>query len=104
MLSTISQTVETLRQVLPEGATLSLSIHPTSHSILLHNCAEWMFDQGAVAHEWYAFDEEAGTCQRNIFLKVEGGTLQAAQRNIEAGLTLAECRAQNALRETAAAA
>ena len=101
MLSTISQTVETIRQLLPEGATLSLSIHPTSHSILLHNCADWMFAQGATAHEWYGFDEEAGTCQRNINLKVEGGTLHAAQRNIEAGLTLAECHAQNALKVAA---
>lgn len=104
MLSTFLTAVETLRETLPEGASLSLSVHPNSHSILLHDCGDWMLSQGAVAHEWYGFDVEKGTCQRNIFLKVEGGTIQAAQRNHEVGLTLAECRAQNALRETAAAA
>ena len=102
MLSTFLNAIETLREVLPEGVDASISIHPTSHSILLHRCADWMFAQGATAYEWYGFDEEANTCQRNIHLEVEGGILRGVQRNDEAGLTLAECRAQNAAIELAA--
>lgn len=101
MLSTILSAIEAIRAVLPEGTSLSIQVHPTHHSILLHDGANWMRAQGATVGPWYGFDGEAGTCQRNIDLELEGVTLRGVERNTEVGLALSEC--QNALKVAAAA-
>jgi hypothetical protein len=104
MLSTILSAIEAIRAVLPEGTSLSIQVHPNHHTILLHDGADWMRTQGATVGSWYGFDGDAGTCQRNLDLTIEGVALRGVERNTEAGVTIFEARAEETARVASLAA
>lgn len=97
----INAAVATICDALPYGAHLSLSIREAGgFSCTIHKGADWLFEQGATAGEWYGFDDK-GKCQRNLLLEIDGDSgspacLEGIQTNAEAGLSLDECRAQSA--------
>ena len=98
----IDSAVATLRTALPEGTHLYLIVYADHVATTMHKGADWLFEQGADAGKWYAFDEAKGTCQRNLLLGIDGDSgnppcIEGIQTNIEAELTLDECRAQNAV-------
>ena len=84
-----------IRAALPEGASLSLSIHPNHIGVILHTCADWLREQGAVVGPWYGFDEEANRCQRNLTITVGEMDITGCERNSEAGITVAEALLEN---------
>jgi hypothetical protein len=104
----IDSAVEAIRAALPEGARLSMQVDAEDFCCTVHKGGDWMLEQGAAAGEWYAFDEAKGTCQRNIVLGIDGDPgnppiLEGIQTNVEAGLSLDECRAQNEATQRACA-
>ena len=99
--STVNEVIATIRNVLPEGARLSLYVSQEGDfSITLHKAEAWLLEQGAEVSEWYAFSE--GRCQRNLVIDLDGVLIEGVQTNVEAGLSLDECRAQNAENQQAA--
>ena len=82
---------------LPPESSVSMTIQKDGHfQVLLHRCGPWMREQGAEFGDWYAFSEGEGTCQRNLWMKVGDLMVQGVETNLEAEMTLTECRASNA--------
>jgi len=93
METTILSIVNSIRALLPKGASLSLSVHDTYCSIILHNAEEYCLSQGATVGLWYALEGDDARPQRNyewthngvLFCGVESG-----------GVTVEEALAENA--------
>ena len=92
MRNTILEAIDNLRRVLPEGASINLSIWEDHFVVNLHNAGEWLRAQGAREGAWYAFMEEEGRCQRNLDLDLDGLPVRGIETNLELGLTVEECR------------
>ena len=96
--------VATIRAALPEGASLSLSVHPEHIGVILHTCAAWLREQGASVGPWYGFDDKDNRCQRNLTITVGGMEIIGCERNNEAGISLAEALLENEASEASLAA
>jgi hypothetical protein len=104
METTILSIVNSIRALIPEGAALSLTVHPTHASIILHDATAYCIAQGATIGAWYSFEGETPRPQRNYEWWVDGVLFSGVESIVDAGITVEEALAQNEAAKAALAA